>query len=134
MTFPKMTVPKKWLCTGQYSLLSDKEVDIVIKTKLLFTKPVPDIRAALGDLDKCCHIDRDLCADICDEEKGTRYSDLLGHPISCKYPTCPSVIRVIWSGSIHYPVLHQFLRLLYSVLKSHKIIATIDEALGAGDV
>ena len=50
------------------------------------------------------------------------------------YPTCPSVIRVIWSDSTHYPVLHQFLHLLYSVLKSHKIIATIDEALGAGDV
>ena len=41
---------------------------------------------------------------------------------------------MIWSGSTHYPVLRQFLRLLYSVLKSHKIIVTIDEALGAGDV
>ena len=41
---------------------------------------------------------------------------------------------MIWSGSAHYPVLRPFLCLLYSVLKSHKIIATIDEALGAGDV
>ena len=30
--------PKKWLCTCQCRLLSDEEVDIVIK--LLFTKPV----------------------------------------------------------------------------------------------
>ena len=41
---------------------------------------------------------------------------------------------MIQSGSTHYPVLRQFLRLLYSVRKSHKNIATIDEALGAGDV
>ena len=47
--------------------MSDEEVDIVIKTNLLFTKPVADIRVALGDLDKCCHIDHDLNADICDE-------------------------------------------------------------------
>ena len=59
--------PKKWLCTCQCKRLSDEEVDIVIKTKLLFTKPVADIRVALGDLDKCCHIDHDLNADICDE-------------------------------------------------------------------
>ena len=36
--------PKKWLCTCQCRLLSDEEVDIVIKTNLLFTKPVADIR------------------------------------------------------------------------------------------
>ena len=52
VTFPKMTVvivtvQRKWLCTGHCRLLSDEEMDIVIKTKLLFTKPVPDIRAAL---------------------------------------------------------------------------------------
>ena len=52
--------PKKWLCTSQCRRLSDEEVDIIIKTKLLFTKPVADIRVALGDLGNCCHIDRDL--------------------------------------------------------------------------
>ena len=56
--------PKKWLCTCH---LNDEEVDIIIITKLLFTKPVADIRVGLGDLGNCCHIDRDLSADICDE-------------------------------------------------------------------
>ena len=50
----------RWLCTSQCRHLSDEEVDIIIKTKLLFTKPVADIRVALGDLGNCCHIDRDL--------------------------------------------------------------------------
>ena len=59
--------PKKWLCTCQCRRLIDEEVDIIIKTKLLFTKPVADIRVALGDLGNCSHIDRDLSAGICDE-------------------------------------------------------------------
>ena len=59
--------PKMWLCTCQCRRLSDEEVDIIIKTKLLFTKPVAGIRVALGDLGNFCHIDRDLSADICDE-------------------------------------------------------------------
>ena len=46
--------PKKWLLSDE-----DEEVDIV-----LFTMPVADIRVALGDLDKCCHIKCDLNADI----------------------------------------------------------------------
>ena len=70
MTFPKMTV------SGQCRLLGDEEGRYCYKNKVTFHKPcTAGIRAALGDLDKCCHIDYDLCTDICDEEKGTRYSD-----------------------------------------------------------
>ena len=60
-----MIVPKSGFAPVRR--LSDEEVDTILKTKLLFTKPVADIRVELDDLDNCCHIDRDLSADICDK-------------------------------------------------------------------
>ena len=40
---------------------------------------------------------------------------------------------VVNSVSIHYPVLRNFLHGLYSGMKSHMYVATIDNALSAGD-
>ena len=92
--------------------------------------PVVDIRATLDSRHLCCHVHRDL--NSVKGQLGTCMSELRGHPIICEFPTCPSTMRVLQSDSVHYPV--NLLRIVYSVLRAHKNILGIDEALALGDV
>ena len=124
--------PYAWGCTDQCKLLSSEEVQLVLTTKSLFTKPVVDIRATLDSGYLFCHVHRDL--NSVKGQLGSRMSELRGHPIVCEFPTCPSTMRVLQSGSVHYPVMHNLLRLVYSALRPHKNILGIHKALALGDV
>ena len=46
---------------------------------------------------------------------------------------CHSKLRILRAVSTHYPVLRNFLHGLYSGMKSHMYVATIDNAVSAGE-
>ena len=57
-----------------------------------------------------------------------------GHPLICSNDTgCSSKLRILRAASAHFPVLRALQRNLYSALSSHRCIASLDEALSAGD-
>ena len=63
------------------------------------------------------------------------FIDLKGHPLVCydNDTQCRSKLRILRAMSTHYPVLRNFLQGLYSGMKRHMYVATIDNALSAGD-
>ena len=63
------------------------------------------------------------------------FIDLKGHPLVCydNNTQCPSKLRILRAVSTHYPVLRNFLHGLYSGMRSHMYVATIDNALSPGD-
>ena len=46
---------------------------------------------------------------------------------------CPSRLRILLAASTHYSLLRQFLGLVYTAYKNHKMVHDIDVALCEGD-
>ena len=63
------------------------------------------------------------------------YYELAGHPLPCSSidSMCQSKLRVLRAASPHFPQLRKLLYDLYEVIREHRPIESIDEALGAGD-
>ena len=63
------------------------------------------------------------------------YRELLGHPLPCYQVDsgCPSRLRILRAASTHYLLLRQFLGLVYTAYKNHKMVHDIDVALCEGD-
>ena len=111
---------------------SKAEVSAIVELKDSFDKPMIELRQ-----------DLDMCDSGCPNQHYTRveirrfkhYSvERQGHPLICSIDTgCSSKLRILRAASAHFPVLRALQRNLYSALSSHKCIASLDEALSAGD-
>ena len=66
-------------------------------------------------------------------EHETPYRELAGHPLTCTNFGCESSLRVIRAAAAHFPVVRMFTVLLYTAIRQHRLIDSIDTALCAGD-
>ena len=128
---PMSMWPIKWQCTNECRQPSKEEIEVMCTTKSLFKMSLYEIRQGLDKIDRGCTLVQQAQAtipDTPDNGEQPRVSELHGHPISCEMlsRTCP--LRVI------RPTLRRFMRLLYSVHKSHLAVAHIDKALSSGNV
>ena len=126
----------KWECCSECKVPTKLEVDAFLALKEAFQKPMNEILNTLHTCDNGCpnehytkvgskEYDNDTCSFI----------DLKGHPLVCydNDTQCRSKLRILRAVSTHYPVLRNFLHGLYSGMKSHMYVVTIDNALSAGD-
>ena len=122
----------RWKCCSECKPLTKAEVSAIVDLKDSFDKPMIELRQ-----------DLDMCDSGCPNHHYTRvetrsfehYSvERQGHPLICSNDTgCSSKLRILRAASAHFPVLRALQRNLYSPLSSHRCIASLDEALSAGD-
>ena len=122
----------RWKCCSECKPLTKTEVSAIVELKDSFDKPMIELRQ-----------DLDMCDSGCPNQHYTRvetrrfehYSvERQGHPLICSIDTgCSSKLRILRAASAHFPVLRALQRNLYSALSSHRCIASLDEALSAGD-
>ena len=122
--------PLKWKCTSECRMLTSGEIEVVLKTKLLFQKCIDDVRAGLDGRDSGCSC---VCHDST-LQSDLHYNEWRGHPICCEFPACSSPLRVIRATAPHYPVLRGLIWPLYSAHKNHMAVKAIDAALCSGSV
>ena len=131
-TQPKTEQFLRWRCCSECKPLTKAEVPAIVELKDSFDKPMIELRQ-----------DLDMCDSGCPNQHYTRvetrsfehYSvERQGHPLICSNDTgCSSKLRILRAASAHFPVLRALQRNLYSALSSHRCIASLDEALSAGD-
>ena len=129
---PKLNKFLRWKCCSECKPLTKAEVSAIVELKDSFDKPMIELRH-----------DLDMCDSGCPNQHYTRvetrrfehYSvERQGHPLICSIDTgCSSKLRILRAASAHFPVLRALQRNLYSALSSHRCIASLDEALSAGD-
>ena len=122
----------RWKCCSECKPLTKAEVSAIVELKDSFDKPMIELRQ-----------DLDMCDSGCPNQHYTRvetrsfehYSvERQGHPLICSNDTgCSSKLRILRAASAHFPVLRALQTNLYSALSSHRCIASLDEALSAGD-
>ena len=61
------------------------------------------------------------------------YHELAGHPLTCTNLGCEINLRVIRAAAAHFPVVRMLTVLLYTAIRQHRLIDSIDTALCAGD-
>ena len=127
--------PMKWECCSECKVATKLQVDVIMTLKETFQKPMNEILNTLHTCDNGCpnqhytkvvskEYDNDTCSFI----------DLKGHPLVCSDndTQCHSKFRILRAVSTCYPVLRHFLHGLYSGMKSHLYVDTIDNELRAG--
>ena len=126
--------PKKWKCTEECKLPTNKELSSIVAAKELFKTPMQELRKTLDFMDKGCqhghHTDQSFVTKFdskADEQE--QFPELLGHPLPCAIGMCNSLLKTIRAAATHYPQLRRFLVLLYSARNHHRQIYTIDVAL-----
>ena len=73
-------------------------------------------------------------------EKYLKYSEIvcerIGHPIVCSSndTECKSMLRILRSASVHYPLLRRLLKHFYVARNAHLTIDIIDSSLADGDI
>ena len=128
--------PMKWECCSECKVPTKLEVDAILALKEAFQKPMNDILNTFRTCDDGCPnqhytkvVSKEYDSDTC------LFIDLKGHPLVCydNDTQCRSKLRILRAVSTHYPVLRNFLHGLYSCMKSHMYVSTIDNALSTGD-
>jgi len=87
--------PKNWKCCELCKALTDHEIDGIINIKIVFDRPMKEIRAFLHEIDSGCphgHYTKlhDDNAECIEEEK-----ELMGHPIQCAAGNYGSALRLL---------------------------------------
>ena len=73
-------------------------------------------------------------------EKYFKYSEIvckrIGHPIMCSNndTACKSMLRILCSASVHYPLFRCLLKHIYVARNAHLTIDIIDSSLADGDI
>ena len=122
--------PQSWKCTHECKLPTSEEVKRIMATKELFEKPVQKLRKELNGIDECSVHGHYTCQLNSEHEKP--YRELAGHPLTCTNLGCESNLRVIRAAAAHFPVLRMLTVLLYTAIRQHRLIDSIDTALCAG--
>ena len=121
----------KWECCSECKVPTKLEVDAILALKEAFQKPMNEILKI-----PCTHmIMVVLINTILKLSVKNMIMILVHHPLVCydNDTQCRSKLRILRAVSTHYPVLRNLLHGLYSGMKSHMYVATIDNALSAGD-
>ena len=123
----------KWECCSECKVPTKLEVDVILALKEDFQKPMNDILNTFHTCDDGCP--NQHYTKLVSKDDTCSFIDLKGHPLVCydNETQCHSKLRILRAVSTHYPVLRNFLHGLYSGMKHHMYIATIDNALSAGD-
>ena len=128
----KETLIHKYKCSARCKLLTKCEVDSILSFKQAFDNPIDEVIRVLYDCDTGCpnmHHNH-----IFGPEGFHNEVAKLGHPLPCFNGTgCKSKLRILRCGSVHHPVLFQFLKNVYSVLNALSKVKVIDTALGTVD-
>ena len=99
--------------------------------KELFENPVQKLMELLNGIDECSLHGHYTCHVNTEYEKP--YRELEGHPLTYTNLGYESNLRVIRAAAAHFPVVRMFTVLLYTAIRQHCLIESIDTALCAGD-
>ena len=125
--------PTKWSCTTQCKLPSSEERESIEQAKAIFKLPVQQVREKLEGLDSGCENGHTMGLVDSPADENELCRQLMGHPLSCTTGMCSSQLRILRAASAHYPVLRQFLWLIYVCRKQHRAVFSVDHALCTAD-
>ena len=139
--------PLQWECTiKKCKRLSDFEIDSILSLREAFDEPMHKLRKVLHTCDSGCpyeHFSKSITSLVFEDDSSVSIEhssvERKGHPLVCYVGNhcsdyaCKSKLRILRAAATHYPTLRNFLNYIYSALKSHMIIYSIDTALHNGD-
>ena len=121
--------PMKWSCCSECKAVT-VAVDAIVHLKQAFDQPMQELRTGL-----------DACDDGCPNQHYTtivadsNILELQGHPlVGFNDGGCCSQLRILRAASTDYGVLRMLLNHVYSAIRSHLGVLSIDKALHAGDL
>ena len=139
-TSPKASL--QWECTiRKCKCLSDFEIDSIVSLREAFDEPMHKLRKVLHTCDSGCpyeHFSKSITSLVFEDDSSISIEhssvERKGHPLVCYVGNhcsdyaCKSKLRILRAAATHYPTLRNFLNYIYSALKSHMIIYSIDMA------
>ena len=136
----KKRVTLTWGCTARCRQLSDSEIQSIVALKNLFSEDMAVLREGLDNVDICPYdkqeweipfkpkkADLPECEYIPQEKKG--------HPLVCHLlgSECKSPLRILRTAVVHFPLLGEFQRQVYTCLAQFKLIRDIDLGIQNND-
>ena len=132
----KRRVTLIWGCTARCRQLSHSEIKSIVALKNLFSEDMAVLREGLDNIDTCPYkhshkqeweipvnpqkADLPECEYTPQEKKG--------HPLVCHLlgSECKSPLRILRTAVVHFPLLGEFQRQVYTCLAQFKVIRDID--------
>ena len=110
----------KWHCTDRCKPLLESDVSSIIEVRRYFDEAIKELRKHLDvhEYDYCdnANVTVFVKKDENGVEKYLKYSEIvcerIGHPIVCSSTDteCKSILRILRSTSVHYPLLRRLLK------------------------
>ena len=97
--------PKKWKCTEECKLPTDKEISSIVAAKELYKKSRQELRNGLESIDKGCqhghYTDRCFAAKFTSQlDEQEQFHKPLGHPFPCAIGICSSLHKTLSTASL----------------------------------
>ena len=128
--------PKSWRCSEFCKQLTNEEINEILQIKLVFERPLEEVRAFLQDLDCGCqhdHCKKKILIDgLADDDGDTtrvEVQNMLGHPLQCASGDCNSRLRLLRQAAVHHPVICNLLVKIYSAKRSSDLVHLIDRVV-----
>ena len=130
-------------CTACCRQLSDSEIQSIVALKNLFSEDMAVLREGLDNIDTCPYEHshkqeweipfKPKKADLPECEYDTPGEK--GHPLVCHLlgSECKSSLRILRTAVVHFPLLGEFQRQVYTCLAQFKLIRDIDLGIQNND-